>query len=91
MKTRNAPKSRPVAAVLIVAATVFLLLGRNCGVLGALLAGSVDRLLGAAGLGLPVPHGVGPGVYSRPRRRRRRRGLLWRCGGTLWRGGTPCR
>lgn len=52
MKTRNAPKSRPVLAVLIVASTVFLLLGRNCGVLGALLAGSVDRLLGAAGLGL---------------------------------------
>jgi hypothetical protein len=53
MKTRNrSPKSRPVAAVLIVAATVFLLLGRNCGVLGALLAGSADRLLGAAGMGL---------------------------------------
>ena len=53
MKTRNrSPKSRPVAAILIVAATVFLLLGRNCGVLGALVAGSVDRLLGSAGLGL---------------------------------------
>lgn len=52
MKTRNAPKSRPVAAVLIVASTVFLLLGRRCGVLGALVDGSVDRLLGAAGLGL---------------------------------------
>lgn len=51
-RRHTAPKSRPVAAVLIVASTVFLLLGRNCGVLGALLAGSVDRLLGAAGMGL---------------------------------------
>ena len=48
----SSPRTRPVVAVLIVAATVFLLLGRNCGVLGALLAGSVDRLLGAAGMGL---------------------------------------
>lgn len=53
MKTRrHAPKSNPVLAVLIVAATVFLLLGSRCGVLGALIAGSVDRLLGAAGMGL---------------------------------------
>lgn len=51
-RRHNAPKSRPVAAIIIVATTVFLLLGSRCGVLGALVDGSVDRLLGAAGLGL---------------------------------------
>jgi hypothetical protein len=56
MKTRRnaSPKSRPVAAILIVATTVFLLLGTRCGVLGALVSGSVRELLGAAGTGLLV-------------------------------------
>jgi hypothetical protein len=53
MKTRNAsPKSRPVLAILLVAATVFLLAGRTCGVVGALLSASVTRLLGDAGTAL---------------------------------------
>jgi hypothetical protein len=53
MNKRSAsPKSRPVAAVLIIAATVFLLAGRACGVVGALLASATERLLGTAGTGL---------------------------------------
>lgn len=57
MKTRRshaAPKTRPVAALLIVVFTLFLLAGRACGVAGALLSASVERLLGAAGTGLLV-------------------------------------
>lgn len=54
MKTRRhaAPKTRPVAAALLVAATAFLLLGAHAGVLGALTSGLAQRLLGAAGTGL---------------------------------------
>ena len=53
MKTHNrSTKSRPVLAILLVAATVFLLAGRTCGVVGALLSASVTRLLGDAGTAL---------------------------------------
>jgi RuvA, C-terminal domain len=55
MKTNRrsaAPKTRPVLAALLVAATLFLLLGHRSGVLGALTAGLAQRLLGAAGTGL---------------------------------------
>ncbi|HEV3059716.1 MAG TPA: hypothetical protein VGY48_15805 [Vicinamibacterales bacterium] len=55
MKTRNlSPKTRPVAALLTITATLFLLAGRSCGVVGALLSASVERLVGAAGTGLLV-------------------------------------
>ncbi len=58
MKTRSrsqhSPKTRPVVALLIVVATLFLLAGRSCGVVGALLSASVERLLGAAGTGLLI-------------------------------------
>lgn len=53
MKTRNhSPKTRPLLALLIVVATVFLLLGARAGVLGALVADVATRLLGVAGTGL---------------------------------------
>lgn len=53
MKTHSrSPKSRPAAALLLVAATVLLLAGRACGVVGALLSASVTRLLGDAGTAL---------------------------------------
>lgn len=39
-------------AALLVAATLFLLLGHRSGVLGALVSGLAQRLLGAAGTGL---------------------------------------
>jgi len=56
MKTRSrsshSPKTRPVLALLIVVSTLFLLAGRSCGVVGALLSASTERLLGVAGTGL---------------------------------------
>lgn len=51
-RRHSSPKSRPVAALLLVAATIFLLAGRACGVVGALLCASVTRLLGDAGTAL---------------------------------------
>ena len=53
-KHSRSPKTRPVAALLIVVATLFLLAGRSCGVVGALLSASVERLVGAAGTALLV-------------------------------------
>jgi hypothetical protein len=53
MSRRNhSPKTRPFLALLIVATTVFLLLGASAGVLGALCFDVATRLLGAAGTGL---------------------------------------
>ncbi len=74
MAHRNhSPKSRPVAALLILTATLFLLAGRSCGVVGALLSASVARLLGDAGTGLLVAtawtlafiHATPPGTLTR--------------------------
>ena len=57
-RRHTSPKTRPVAALLIVVATLFLLAGASkgapCGVVGALLSASVARLLGDAGTGLLV-------------------------------------
>ena len=57
-RRHTSPRTRPVAALLIVVATLFLLAsassGHPCGVVGALLSASVARLLGDAGTGLLV-------------------------------------
>ena len=53
MKTRNAsPKSRPITALFIVVGTVFVLAGRSCGALGALVSATSERMVGTAGLAL---------------------------------------
>lgn len=45
----RSPKTHPVAAVLLLATTLFTLPGRSCGVLGAFVAASLDHLIGTFG------------------------------------------